>query len=218
MADYAKTKRTTLKRAHERGSYARDTVHAILDEALICHIAFIHDGAPAIIPTAHWRDGETFYIHGSSASRMIRALEGGAPACIEVTMTDGLVLARSGYHSSVNYRTVVIYATGRKITDEAEKLASLKVFMEKIAPGRWDELRAPNAQEMKATTVLAFELSEVSAKIRDGGVEDEPEDMNDPVWAGVVPVHRTFGTPEPDAQLRGDIGLPGYLKNYTGSG
>jgi len=218
MADYAKTKRTTLKRAHERGSYERDTVHAILDEALICHVAFIHDGAPAIIPTAHWRDGETFYIHGSSASRMIRALEGGAPACIEVTMTDGLVLARSGYHSSVNYRTVVIYATGRKITDEAQKLASLKTFMEKIAPGRWDELRAPNAQEMKATTVLAFELSEVSAKIRDGGVEDEPEDMNDPVWAGVVPVRRTFGAPEPDAQLRGDIELPGYLKNYTGPG
>ena len=216
MADYAKTKRTTLKRAHERGSYARDTVHAILDEALICHIAFIHDGAPAIIPTAHWRDGETFYIHGSSASRMIRALEGGAPACIEVTMTDGLVLARSGYHSSVNYRTVVIYGTGRKLTDEAEILATLKVFMEKLAPGRWDELRAPNAQEKKATTVLAFDLVEVSAKIRDGGVEDEPEDMNDPVWAGVVPMHRTFGEPEPDGQLRDDIGLPGYLRDYKG--
>lgn len=218
MADYAKTKRTTLKRAHERGSYDRDTVHAILDEALICHVAFIHDGAPAIIPTAHWREGETLYIHGSSASRTIRALEDGAPACIEVTMTDGLVLARSGYHSSVNYRTVVIYATGRKIKEEAEKLASLKAFMEKIAPGRWDELRAPNTQEMKATTVLAFDLSEVSAKIRDGGVEDEPEDMNDPVWAGVVPMHRTFGEPEADGQLRGDIGLPGYLKNYTGPG
>ena len=218
MADYAKTKRTTLKRAHERGCYDRDAVHAILDEALICHVAFIHDGAPALIPTAHWREGETLYIHGSSASRAIRALEGGAPACIEVTMTDGLVLARSGYHSSFNYRTVVVYATGRKIADEAEKLVALKAFMEKIAPGRWDELRAPNAQEMKATTVLAFDLSEVSAKIRDGGVLDEPEDMNDPVWAGVVPVQRTFGAPEPDAQLRGDIGLPGYLKNYTGPG
>ena len=131
---------------------------------------------------------------------------------------DGLVLARSGYHSSFNYRTVVVYATGRKITDEAEKLASLKVFMEKIAPGRWDELRAPNDREMKATTVLAFDLVELSAKIRDGGVEDEPEDMNDPVWAGVVPVHRMFGVPEPDPQLRADIGLPGYLKNYTGPG
>jgi nitroimidazol reductase NimA-like FMN-containing flavoprotein (pyridoxamine 5'-phosphate oxidase superfamily) len=218
MADYSKTKRTTLKRAHERGSYDRDSVHAILDEALICHVGFIHDGAPAVIPTAHWREGDILYIHGSSASRMVRALEDGGPACIEVTMTDGLVLARSGYHSSFNYRTVVIYANGRKITDEAEKLASLKVFMEKIAPGRWDELRAPNAQEMKATTVLAFELSEVSAKIRDGGVEDEPEDMNDPVWAGIVPVHRTFGKPEPDAQLRGDIGLPDYLKDYAGPG
>jgi nitroimidazol reductase NimA-like FMN-containing flavoprotein (pyridoxamine 5'-phosphate oxidase superfamily) len=216
MADYAKTKRTTLKRAHERGSYDRDVVHAILDEALICHVAFIHDGAPAIIPTAHWREGETLYIHGSSASRAIRALEGGAPACIEATMTDGLVLARSGFHSSFNYRTVVVYAAGRKIVDEAEKLAALKAFMEKIAPGRWDELRPPNAQEMKATTVLAFDLSEVSAKIRNGGVADEPEDMNDPVWAGVVPVQRTFGAPEPDAQLRGDIGLPEYLKEYKG--
>ena len=218
MCDYAKTKRTTLKRAHERGSYDRGAVHAILDEALICHVAFIHDGAPAIIPTAQWRDGETLYIHGSAASRMIRALETGAPACIEVTMTDGLVLARSGYHSSVNYRTVIIYGAARKIADDAEKLATLKVFMEKVAPGRWDELRAPNAQEIKATTVLAFELDEVSAKIRDGGVLDEPEDMDDPVWAGVVPMRRTFGKPEPDAQLRGDIKLPNYLEDYTGPG
>ena len=216
MGDYAKTKRTTLKRAHERGSYDRAAAHAILDEALICHVAFIHDGAPAVIPTAHWREGDVLYIHGSSASRAIRALEDGAPACIEVTMTDGLVLARSGYHSSFNYRSVVIYATGRKVTDEDEKLASLKAFMEKIAPGRWDELRPPNAQEMKATTVLAFDLNEVSAKIRDGGVEDEPEDMNDPVWAGIVPVRRTFGEPQADGQLRGDIPLPGYLKDYTG--
>lgn len=216
MAQYETTKRTTLKRAHERGVYDRDKVHAILDEALICHVGFIHDGAPAIIPTAHWRDGEILYIHGSSASRMIRVLEDGAPACIEVTMTDGLVLARSGYHSSVNYRTVVVYGAGRKITDEADKLAALRAFMEKIAPGRWDELRAPNEQEMKATTVLAFPLKEVSAKIRDGGVLDDEEDMNDPVWAGVVPMHRTFGTPEPDAKLRGDIGLPGYLKEYKG--
>lgn len=218
MADYAKTKRTTLKRAHERGSYDRGAVHAILDEALICHVAFVHDGAPAIIPTAQWRDGETLYIHGSAASRMIRALETGAPACIEVTMTDGLVLARSGYHSSVNYRTVIIYGAARKIADDAEKLATLKIFMEKVAPGRWDELRAPNAQEIKATTVLAFELNEVSAKIRDGGVLDEPEDMDDPVWAGVVPMKRTFGQPEPDAQLGGDIELPNYLEDYTGPG
>ena len=216
MADYEKTGRTTLKRAHERGSYDRGAVHAILDEALICHVAFTHDGAPAVIPTAHWREADALYIHGSSASRAIRALETGSPASIAVTLTDGLVLARSGFHSSFNYRSVVIYAAGRKITGEAEKLAALKVFMEKIAPGRWEELRAPSAQELKATTVLAFDLSEVSAKIRDGGVEDEPEDMNDPVWAGVVPVHRAFGAPEPDAQLPGDVELPAYLKDYRG--
>lgn len=216
MDAYAKTDRTTLKRAHERGSYDRATVHAILDEALICNVAFLHDGAPAVIPTAHWRDGDVLYIHGSSASRAIRALEGGSPACIAVTLTDGLVLARSGYNHSIDYRSVVIYGTARKLADEAEKLAALKIFMEKIAPGRWDELRAPNEQEMKATTVLAFDLIEVSAKIRDKGVEDDPEDMDERVWAGVVPVRRTFGSPEQDPQLAGDIALPAYLKDYKG--
>ena len=216
MDGYTKTKRTTLRRAHERGSYDRATVHGILDQALICHVAFLHDGAPAVIPTAHWREGEAFYIHGSSASRMIRALEAGGPASIAVTLTDGLVLARSGYHSSINYRSVVIYGAARKIDDEAEKLATLQAFMEKVAPGRWDELRAPNAQEMKATTVLGFDLQEVSAKIRDGGVEDEQGDMNDPVWAGVVPVRPVFGTPEADPHLVAGIALPDYLKDYDG--
>lgn len=218
MDAYEKTKRTTLKRAHERGSYDRAAVHAILDEALICHVAFQHDGAPSVIPTAHWREAETLYIHGSSASRAIRVLQDGGPACVAVTLTDGLVLARSGFHSSINYRSVVIYGAARKVVDDAEKLSTLKAFMEKIAPGRWDELRPPNVQEMKATTVLAFDLDEVSAKIRDGGVEDEPEDMNDPVWAGVVPVRRSFGEPEPDARLRPDIGLPEYLRDCKGPG
>jgi len=216
MDSYTKTKRTTLKRAHERGSYDRATVHAIVDEALICHVAFLHEGVPAVIPTAHWRDGDVLYIHGSSASRAIRALESGSPACIAVTLMDGLVLARSGFHSSINYRSVVIYGHARKVADDAEKLVTLKAFMEKIATGRWDELRAPNMQEMKGTTVLAFDLDEVSAKIRDGGVLDEPEDMNDPVWAGVVPVCRTFGAPEPDPQLAPGIALPAYLKGYKG--
>jgi len=193
MDGYTKTKRTTLKRAHERGSYDRATVHAILDEALICHVAFLHEGTPAVIPTAS-----------------------GSPACIAVTLMDGLVLARSGFHSSINYRSVVIYGHARKVADDAEKLVTLKAFMEKIATGRWDELRAPNMQEMKGTTVLAFDLDEVSAKIRDGGVLDEPEDMNDPVWAGVVPVCRTFGAPEPDPQLAPGIALPAYLKGYKG--
>ena len=216
MTGYAKTKRTTLKRAHERGVFDRARVHAILDEALICHVAFVHDGAPALIPTAHWRARETLYIHGSSASRAIRALEGGGPACIAVTLLDALVLARSGFHSSFNYRSVIIYGAARKITDEAEKLAALEAFMEKIAPGRWAELRAPNAQEMKATTVLAFDLDEVSAKIRDGGAIDEPEDMDDPVWAGIVPVTTGFATPERDSQQSESIPLPDYLKDYKG--
>jgi nitroimidazol reductase NimA-like FMN-containing flavoprotein (pyridoxamine 5'-phosphate oxidase superfamily) len=216
MDAYTKTKRTTLKRAHERGSYDRATVHAILDEALICHVAFLHDGSPAVIPTAHWRDGDVLYIHGSSASRMIRALEAGSPASISVILMDGLVLARSGYNHSIDYRSVVIYGTARKVADETDKLATLQTFMEKVAPGRWNELRAPNAQEMKATTVLAFDLNEVSAKVRDKGVEDDPEDMDEPVWAGVVPVCPRFGAPEPDEQMAADIKLPDYLKDYTG--
>lgn len=218
MNSYAKTKRTTLKRAHERGSYDRATIHAILDEALICHVAFLHDGAPAVIPTACWREGDVLYIHGSSASRAIRALDAGSAACIAVTLTDGLVLARSGFHSSINYRSVVVYGRARKVADDAAKLSRLKAFMGKVAPGRWDELRPPNAQEMKATTVLAFDLDEVSAKVRDGGVVDEPEDMDDPVWAGIVPVRPVYGEPEPDPQLARDIALPGYLKGYQGPG
>lgn len=216
MDSYTKTKRTTLKRAHERGTYDRAKVHAIVDEALICHVAFLHEGAPAVIPTAHWRDGDVLYIHGSSASRAIRALEAGSPACIAVTLMDGLVLARSGFHSSINYRSVVIYGHARKVADTIEKLATLRAFMEKIAPGRWEELRAPNARELKATSVLAFDLDEVSAKVRAGGVVDEPEDLDDPVWAGVVPVHRAFGTPEPDPQLAPGIALPAYLRAYKG--
>ncbi len=216
MSDYTKTKRTTQKRAHERGVFDRARVHAILDEALICHVGFEHDGAPAMIPTAHWRSGETLYIHGSSASRAIRSLAAGGPACVAVTFLDALVLARSCFHSSFNYRSVIIYGAARKVSDEAEKLAALKAFMEKIAPGRWDELRAPNTQEMKATTVLAFDLDEVSAKIRDGWPIDEPEDMDDPVWAGIVPVTSGFGTPERDPQQTDSIPLPAYLKGYAG--
>lgn len=133
-------------------------------------------------------------------------------------MTDGLVFARSGYNSSIDYRSVIIYGAARRITDEAEKLETLKVFMEKLAPGRWDELRAPTDQEIKATAVLAFDLKEVSAKVRSKGVEDDPADMDEPVWAGVVPVRRTFGAPEPDSQLKTGTELPGYFRDYKGPG
>ena len=218
MADYEKTKRTTLKRAHERGSYDRDAVHAILDEALICHVAFIHDGAPAIIPTAHWREGETFYIHGSAASRMIRALEDGAPACIEVTMTDGLVLARSGYHSSVNYRTVVIYATGRKITDEAEKLASAEGLhgKDRARPlGRTARpQRAGNEGDHGAGLRSERGVGQNPRRRRRGRTGRHER----PGLGRRCAMHRTFGRPSRTLQLRGDIGLPGYLKNYTGPG
>ncbi len=148
--------------------------------------------------------------------RAVRALEGGAPACIAVTFLDALVMARSGFHHSFNYRSVILYGAARKVSGEAEKLAALKAFMEKIAPGRWDEMRAPNGQEMKATTVLAFDLDEVSAKIRDGGPIDEADDMDDPVWAGIVPVTGGFGAPERDPRQTDTIPLPAYLKEYKG--
>ena len=214
MNNYPVTARTRLRRFHEKGSFECGVVHAILDEALVCHVAFQHDGAPAMIATAHWRIGDRLYLHGSSASRAMRALSGGAPACIAVTLLDGLVLARSGFNHSVNYRSVVIYGAARALTGEQEKLAALKAFQDKITPGRWEEMRAPTVQELKATTVLEFDLTEVSAKVAEGPPEDEPGDIDAPVWAGVLPVRRVFGTPEPAPDMTREIPLPDYLRNY----
>ena len=191
------TDRTRVRRLANRASYDRETIHAILDEALVCHVGFVVDGAPVVIPTIHWREDDTLYVHGSAASRMLRSLKGGVDACVTVTLVDGLVLARSAFHHSMNYRSVVVYGKAREVTGE-EKARSLERLVEHIAPGRSAEVRAPNEIEMKQTLVIALPLDEASAKIRTGGPVDDEEDYALPVWAGVVPLTITRGEPIED--------------------
>ena len=203
------TPRTTVKRLAKRANYERETIHAILDEALICHVGFIVDGAPVVIPTIHWRDGETLYFHGSAASRMLRSLRDGVEACVTVTLLDALILARSAFHHSMNYRSVVVFGTARPVTEDAEKRRALDVLVEHVVRGRSADVRPPNDSEMKQTLVLAMSIEEASAKIRTGGALDDDEDYALPVWAGVVPTRMTFGAPERDE--RSEAELPGYL-------
>ena len=180
--------RTRVKREPQRGVYDRGTIDAILDEALISHIGFVHDGHPFVIPTLHARVGDVVYIHGSAASRMLRELDAGVSVCLTATIFDGLVLAKSVFNHSVNYRSVVLLGTATRVPDEAKE-AALHALTEQLAPGRWDEARAPTELELKATWILALPIDEASAKVRAGGPEDEPEDADLPVWAGVVPVY-----------------------------
>jgi len=201
METYPPTERTQVKRLAKRAVYDRAQVHAILDEGFICHIGFVADGQPYVIPTGYARSGETLYIHGSAASRMLRALGQGAPLCVTVTLVDGLVLARSAFHHSMNYRSVVLLGQARLVTDPAEKNQALACFTNHIVPGRWNEVRQPTEQELKSTTVLALPLDEVSAKVRTGGPIDDEEDYALPVWAGVVPLHLRSGDPLPDPRL-----------------
>ena len=177
-----------VKREPQRARYDRETVEAILDEALLCHIGFEVDGRPYVIPTLHARVGDRLYVHGSSASRMLRHAGAGAPICVTVTLFDGLVLAKSVFNHSVNYRSAVVFGTAT-VVDGEEKREALRALTQQLAPGRWDESRQPTDLELKATWILALPLNEASAKVRTGGPEDEPEDVDLPVWAGVVPVH-----------------------------
>ena len=177
-----------MKREPQRARYDRETIEAILDEALVCHLGFEVDGQPYVIPTLHARVGDRLYVHGSAASRLLRHLAGGARVCVTVTLVDGLVLARSVFNHSVNYRSAVVFGTATLVED-AEKREALRVLTEQLAPGRWDEARQPTEQELKATWILSLPIDEASAKVRTGPEEDEPEDLDLPVWAGVVPVH-----------------------------
>ncbi len=209
--DFPPTAHTRIKRQHERAHYDRETVHAILDAGLLCHVGYVIDGQPYVTPTCYWRQGEQVYWHGSSASRMLRHQEQGVPVCFTVSLLDGLVLARSGYHSSINYRSVMAYGVAEKVTDEAEILAALEVFQERLTPGRWAELRPVNEQELKATTMMSLELTEVAAKVRPGPPSDDEADYGLPVWAGVVPVRYEIGAPEDDPRLKPGIAQPDYL-------
>jgi nitroimidazol reductase NimA-like FMN-containing flavoprotein (pyridoxamine 5'-phosphate oxidase superfamily) len=197
------TDRTRLRRKPGRGVFDRDAVYRILDEAFVCHVAFVADGQPYAIPTGYARVGDAIYLHGSSASRTARALADGADLCVTVTLLDGLVLARSGFNHSMNYRSVMVLGQARAVEDPDEKLAALRAITNHIAPGRWDALRPPTAQELKATTVVALPIDEASAKVRSGPPLDA-EDSAWPVWAGVVPVSMQFGTPEPAPEMTAD--------------
>ena len=205
----APSERVRVRRLHENASYQRDAVHAILDEALVAHLGFAHEGQPFVIPTLHARIGEDVYVHGSSASRTLRALGGALPACLTVTLLDGVVLARSVFEMSANYRSVVILGEATAVTAPDEKLAALEAFSEQVLPGRWAEARGPTRQELKATAVLKLPLTEASAKISAGGPDDgESEDAALPVWAGHVPLRLVAGEPVPCEHLRPGIPVP----------
>ena len=189
---------TKLRRLPRRGSHDRSVIDAILDEALVSHMGFVHDGHPIVIPPLHARVGDEVLVHGSAASRALRALATGAPMCLTTTLIDGLVLARSAFHHSVNYRSVVLLGSARLLEDPEEKAAALEAFTERMTPGRWPEIRWPNRKELKATHVLALPIDAASAKVRTGGPVDDEADYALPVWAGVVPLTTTRGTPIPD--------------------
>ena len=207
------TPRTRVVREPQRAVYDRDAVNQILDEAFLCHVGFVADGQPYVIPTSYGRDGDTLYIHGSAASRMLRNLDKSVPVCITVTLLDGLVLARSIFNHSMNYRSVVILGTATLVDDPAEKLAALRALSEHILPQRWDDSRFPNEKELKATSVLRLPITEFSAKVRVGPAVDDEEDYAFPTWAGVIPLEMTVGAPIRDEHCEKD--LPAYLKNYS---
>lgn len=198
MTEIAATERTRVRRLANRASYDLETIHSILDEALICHVGFAVEGKPVVIPTIHWREGNQLYFHGSVASRMLRNLRDGVDACVTVTLLDGLVLARSAFHHSMNYRSVVVFGKAREVSDREEKLRALTALVEHVVPGRSPIVRAPNESELRQTLVLALPIEEASAKIRTGGPVDDEDDYALPVWAGVVPLTLVKGEPVED--------------------
>ncbi len=209
------TEKTRLKRLPKRGNFDRDVINSILDEAFICHVGFVADGHPFVIPTAYGRVGDEMYIHGSSASRMMRSLADGIDVCVSVTLIDGLVLARSAFHHSINYRSIVIMGNAEIVTGEDEKMKALEAFTEHLIPGRWKDVRQPTELELKATIVLRLAINEASAKIRTGDPIDDEEDYSLRVWAGVLPLAIKAGEPIPDARLDPDIEPQKYVQRYT---
>lgn|SRR5512143_1339731 len=218
MSTFSPTERTILKRLPKRGEYDHAAVYRILEEAFICHVGFISDGKPVVIPTSYGRIGDDLYIHGSAASRMLRSLEKGIDVCVTVTLIDGLVLARSAFHHSINYRSVVIFGNAKVVDDSDEKLNALHAFSDHIVPGRWEEVRPPSESELRSTLVLKLPLVEVSAKIRSGPPIDDEEDYELPVWAGTVPLKLTAAAPIADDRLPAGIDAPKYATAYVRAG
>jgi nitroimidazol reductase NimA-like FMN-containing flavoprotein (pyridoxamine 5'-phosphate oxidase superfamily) len=209
----APSNRTRVRRVPQRGQYDRETVEAILDDTLISHIGFVHDDHPVVIPTLHARLGDRLYLHGSAASRMLRTLEGGAHVCATATLVDGLVLARSAFHHSVNYRSVVVFGQARLVEPD-ERIRALELFTEKLVPGRWPEVRPPTRKELKGTKVFELPLDEASAKVRTGPPIDDDEDYELPVWAGVLPLRTVVEPPQPDPRLDPAIETPGHVAEW----
>jgi nitroimidazol reductase NimA-like FMN-containing flavoprotein (pyridoxamine 5'-phosphate oxidase superfamily) len=210
----APSERTRVKRLPKRGVYDRETIHRILDEGLVAHVGLVVDGHPVVTPMTYARDGERLLIHGSTASRTLRALASGAEACVAVTHVDGLVLARSAFHHSMNYRSVVVFGKARAITDPEEKLAAFRRFFERLIPGRWKDVRVPNQSEMNQTLLVEIPIDEASAKARTGGPVDEDDDYALQVWAGLIPFELTPTAPVPDENLPDDVEVPEYVRGY----
>ncbi len=213
-----KTSRTTVRRLSDRGHYDRDEIYAVLDAGFICHLGFVVDGQPFVVPTSYWRKGGHVYFHGSAASRMLRALSEPVPVCFTATHVDGLVLARSAFHHSINYRSVVILGSATLVTDREEKSAALEDFVNYILPGRWPEIRWPDEQEMKATHVLRLPLEEASVKIRKGDPKDDETDLGMDVWAGVIPLETIAGDPMAAKDMKPGVAVPEYLSKFAGRG
>ncbi|BCL39041.1 pyridoxamine 5'-phosphate oxidase family protein [Nostoc sp. MS1] len=211
----APSQRTTVKRVPQRANYETETIYQILDEGLVCHIGFVVDGQPFVIPTAYGRVDDTLYIHGSPASRMLKTLQQGLDVCVTLTLIDGLVLARSAFHHSMNYRSVVVFGKATLVEDTEQKLAALKAFTEHVILGRWEEVRSPSRNELAGTIVLSLPLTEASAKVRTGGPIDDEADYQIPVWAGQIPLKLTATTPINDSQLHPHIEVPAHLSHYT---
>ncbi len=208
------SERVRLRRKRERGSYERAVIDEILDEGLIAHLGIVEDSQPLVVPTLHARKGDVVYLHGSAASRTLRASGGGADACLTVSLIDGLVLARAAMHHSANYRSAMLLGRARTVTEHDEQIAAVEAIVERIVPGRWADVRPPDEKELRATALLAFPIDEASAKVRVGPPLDDEEDYASDAWAGVIPLSLGAGEPQPDPRLRAGIPVPGYARSY----
>ncbi len=215
MSQFAKTEKNRIKRLPKRGNYDREMIYRILDEALICHVGFAQKGQPYILPINFARVGDSIVLHGAKASRLLKHIEGGHPVCVEATLVDGLVLARSVFHHSINYRSVVLFGKGCPVEGTEEKLSALEAITEHLLPGRWREARQPSRRELNATRVVSIRIDEASAKVRVGPPADDPDDYALPVWAGLLPLQEQALTPIRDERLSAEIHTPEYISQYS---
>jgi nitroimidazol reductase NimA-like FMN-containing flavoprotein (pyridoxamine 5'-phosphate oxidase superfamily) len=214
MSDFELTTQNRVRRIPARGHYDKAVIYPIIDEALICHVGFVEDGVPYVIPTIHARNGDKLIFHGAKASRMMKQIASGAVICVTFTLLDGLVLARSTFHHSMNYRSAVVFGQGRPLTDDAEKMAALEVLTEHLVHGRWPDSRQPNAKELNATAMAELTIASASAKIRTGPPSDDDEDYAQPIWAGVLPIRQQYLPPIDDPRLGEGLSAPEYVVNY----